>query len=64
MASIMEDPNDDPQYVRRLDRTPETDKSNVAKLSNDDRKKIYGLRTAFSNTFSKLQRLEESNDEK
>lgn len=64
MASKMEDPNLDSSYSRRLDRTPETDQSNIARLSDNDRKKIYGLRTAFGNTLSKLQKLEESNDEK
>lgn len=64
MASSMEDPNLDTSYSRRLDRTPETDKSNVARLSTEDRQKIYGLRTVFGNTLNKLQKLEEDNDEK
>ena len=64
MASNMVDPNSDHLYTRRLDRTPEKATGNLARLSDEDRNKIYGLRTAFENTLSKLQRLEESNDEK
>ncbi|XP_067943155.1 mirror-image polydactyly gene 1 protein-like [Watersipora subatra] len=64
MASKSDDPNQDDQYFRRIDRTPERASSNLARLSSDDRNKIYGLRSAFGNTISKLQQLQESNDEK
>jgi len=57
-------PTSDPHYSRRLDRSLENEDSNVARLSEEDRRKIYGLRSAFENTLSKLHKLEESNNEK
>lgn len=64
MAAEMSDPTMDPTYTRRLDRSPEGRASNLSKVTESERRKIYSLRTVFGKKLDEIQDLEDTVVEK
>lgn len=58
------DPNKDEGYIRRPDRSMESNESSLARMSEQDRQKIYGLRKAVTSKLDRIQNLEDSVAEK